>query len=37
MATLANEHRLLVACHDTKALKGFVERVNPVSTDVQFG
>jgi hypothetical protein len=37
MRTLANEHGLLVVCHYSKALKGFIQWVNPVSTDMQLG
>jgi hypothetical protein len=37
MATLANEHCLLVVCHYSKALKGFIQWINPVGTDVQLG
>jgi hypothetical protein len=37
MAGLANEHGLLVMRHYSKALKGFIKRINPVGTNVQLG
>jgi hypothetical protein len=37
MRTLANEHGLLVVRHYSKALKGFIKWIHPVSTDVQLG
>jgi hypothetical protein len=37
MATLANECSLLILAKNSKALKGFIQWVNPVSTDVQLG
>jgi hypothetical protein len=37
MRTLANEHGLLILAKNSKALKGFIQWINPVSTDVQLG